>query len=311
MLFFDAGFEKRVLADRNPPGRFGQNCIRNKIRSVQIYCPVYGSRQRTRAVSEIDGLDQTYTAPQIFCLYEAANVPWLQDDQPVALPDPTSAPQRPILQPVSPSSDVSTSLQSILNDLTDLLDPFEGMVNVPESIVMPLTEGTTTTTASSSVRDSYTMTTETVEAGVQTDRGRCSSKGVQTPMDELYLPPGINVSRMINELFEDTETSAREIALRLCNSQANPISECNITMELVAHTIAEAQRRLVRIVIQILDEARPLQHNPRTMQEVRRMLETYCTSLLNRPHRPEPVIRSNNMVSNDLEVIDLTEEDNA
>jgi len=104
-------------------------------------------------------------------------------------------------------------LQSILEELTDILGPFEDMESVPESIGMLLPEGSTMTGASSSLQDASTMTTATSETGVQTDRVKCFSTGVQTPMDKLYLPPGIDVPLMINELFEDTETSARGIAL--------------------------------------------------------------------------------------------------
>jgi len=81
-------------------------------------------------------------------------------------------------------------------------------------------------------------------------------------------------------------------------------------MELIAHTIAETQRHLVSLVSHIMDEARSHQHPPHGTQEARRLLETYCTSLLNRPYHPEPVNPSNDRGSNNMGIIDLTQEDN-
>lgn len=78
-------------------------------------------------------------------------------------------------------------------------------------------------------------------AAVHTDRVVQFNMGMQTPTEESYLPPGIDVARRLEEDFANTESCVCEIVLRFSRQQPMAfLTEQVAVMELVTYAMTEA-----------------------------------------------------------------------
>ena len=93
-----------------------------------------------------------------------------------------------------------------------------------------------------------TLTTE--EIGVQCMVPVTSEEVTQTPVGSLYLPHGMNLETLLDEVFSDTDSSAASITTRLSRSMPLPLpDERYAVLEAVITGMVEAQRRLVEVVV--------------------------------------------------------------
>jgi len=123
------------------------------------------------------------------------------------------------------------------------------------------------------------ITTEDV--GVQCVEPVTAEKDTQTPVGSLYLPHGMNLKTLLDEVFTDTDSSATSITTRLSRSMPLPLPDERNVLEAVITGMVEAQRRLVELVV-----ARQRQINSVDLPQAEllgRSLECFVHTLRERP----------------------------
>jgi len=109
-----------------------------------------------------------------------------------------------------------------------------------------------------------------------------AEKDTQTPVGSLYLPHGMNLKTLLDEVFTDTDSSATSITTRLSRSMPLPLpDERYAVLEAVITGMVEAQRRLVELVV-----ARQRQINSVDLPQAEllgRSLECFVHTLRERP----------------------------
>jgi hypothetical protein len=91
--------------------------------------------------------------------------------------------------------------------------------------------------------DAATCTMSTVDVEMQTNWPYLQTRGTQTPMADLYLPPGVTAESLLQVVTTNLQDSARVIALRMSTTQPFPFTSTQASLlEAIVYLMTETQR---------------------------------------------------------------------